>query len=413
MWKASFLVSTLLASPLARAQTPTDTSAEFPLQVGASFWTRYEMRDGYDALGRSAGRFLEGDWFVYRARLKLTTRRLALGDSGYGAQVVFSPQADGYWGNQPSTVSTPNLGIYEGFLRLQGPDLRLDVGRFALDYGDALVIGDLRWHQTGRAFDGARLRLGDEAAWGELFFTYLSDGRGVDPSIFGGDVWFTGLYTSFGDLLWDGLSFEPYVLGQVWFDADAPQRADGAVQVTSGLRALQSFGIVDLRLETGLQLGRRRLASGANPEVAAWHADVEVGLKPMPGLRISAEGLVASGDDPSTSTVESWDQLFPTAHKFLGLMDIIGARSNVASGVLHAAYGAGPFAAKLDVHTFLRLERPDGNNYAGTEADLNLVYTLMKGMSVRALYALFIPGSDHFGSEDPAHYVELQYGLGF
>jgi hypothetical protein len=38
-------------------------------------------------------------------------------------------------------------------------------------------------------------------------------------------------------------------------------------------------------------------------------------------------------------TVDRWlvssrDMLFPTAHKWLGLMDVVGARSNVASGGL-------------------------------------------------------------------------------
>jgi hypothetical protein len=210
------------------------------------------------------------------------------------------------------------------------------------------------------------------------------------------------------------------VLGQVWF-ADDAGAARPAVQATLGVRALQEIGVLDLRLETGMQLGRRRTVAGGNPEVFAWHGDLEVGVRPVEGLRVSVEGLVASGDDPSTETVESWDELFPTTHKFLGLMDVIGIRSNVASGVLHGAYEAGPMTFKLDVHTFFRLETVSGQSeYAGTEADFNAIYAISKEMTLRVLYAAFIPGSDHFfvepsgtASDDPAHYVEVQYGLHF
>ena len=35
------------------------------------------------------------------------------------------------------------------------------------------------------------------------------------------------------------------------------------------------------------------------------------------------EGLYASGNDPTTrGKNEGWDELFPTAHKFLGLSDV-------------------------------------------------------------------------------------------
>jgi hypothetical protein len=39
-------------------------------------------------------------------------------------------------------------------------------------------------------------------------------------------------------------------------------------------------------------------------------------------FRIGVEGLVASGDDLSTpDRDEGWNELYPTTHKWLGLMD--------------------------------------------------------------------------------------------
>ena len=425
----------LSASPSAAADGADAYEASvlksLPLKVGASFWTRYEMREGYDTLGVSRGRFIEGDMFVYRARLSLASDALSIGSSGYRARVFFSPQADGFWGDQAGTVSNPNLGIYEGFLRLEGPNLRFDAGHFALNYGDALVIGDLRWHQTARSFDGARLRIKNEKMWVDAFWTYINEGlrqgRDDNPtnpfapagisSIFAGETMFAGIYSSIGGLLSKTTTLEPYLLSQI---ATGGGGADPAVQMTLGVRALQKLGLADLRIETGGQFGRRRIGFD-NPEALAWHIDFEIGFALTPAFRLSFEGLYASGDNPDSETLNGWDPLFPTGHKFLGLMDVIGGRTNIGSGVLHARFKAGDFTLKFDMHTFFRPETAEGQeSFAGVEGNLNVIYLITKGMTLRAMYAAFIPGSDHYFTatddglssvSDPAHYVEVQYGL--
>lgn len=400
----------------------------WPLKVGASMFTRFEMREGYDRLGRSRARFTEGELAVYRARLRLDTAPIEIG-AGQSVQIRFAPQVAGFWGNLPNTVAKPDLGINEAYLRLANDLFTLDVGHFMMNYGDALVIGDLRWHQNARSFDGGRIRVspGDAKYWVDVFFTQLSEGwSGPDPDAFAGDAFFTGIYADLGPLLGDKTVLEPYLLGQLWLNQDDVAQADGsvadvagAVQGTLGVRAKQTYGIIDLRLETGIQFGKRR--AGVNAvKVFAYHVDAEVGVKPMKGLRLSLEGLYASGDDPDTETVEGWDHLYPTAHKFLGLMDVTGARANMASGVLHVAYtGLKPIILKLDGHVFIRPQTADGvKAYEGTELDLNVIYLLGKGLKLRVMYAVFIPGSDHFfvndeAVTDPAHYVEAQFGFNF
>ena len=403
----------------------------WPLKVGASMWARYEVRENYDRLGVSRGRFREGDFAVYRARLSLKTSPIDLG-GGQKVTLQFSPQADGFWGDQPSTVSNPNLGVYEAFVRLENDWVRLDVGHFSLNYGDALVIGDLRWHQTARSFDGGRARifLDDGPTWIDLFVTQLDEGLfGPDPDFLAGDSFFIGAYASLGSLVSDSMTLEPYVLAQIWTQQDqAENPATGeaidrgaAVQTTIGLRALQPIGIVDVRVEAGIQLGRRRVNFSENPEVLAFQVDGEIGIKPAKGFRISLEGLYASGDDPATAdTLEGYDELFPTTHKFLGLADVIGIRTNIASGVLHLKYAGVPdWVFKLDQHIFARPRTTDGQRgYAGTETDINVIYKIAKGMTGRVMYCAFVPGSRHFlvdGSavDDLLHYVEVQYGYAF
>jgi len=389
-----------------------------PVTFAPYLFARFENREGYDRLGVSRGRFSEGSFTVYRARLSLTSAPIPLAD-GLRAQFRFAPQAAGNFGNLPSTVSTPTLGLYEGWLRLGGDVLRVDVGRLRLVYGDALIIGDLDWNEVGRSFDGARARftLG-EGAWLDLIATQVADGiRGPGTNAFAGDAYFGGVYSSLGGLVDDALALEPYVLTQVWTRASADDPdAPFATQATAGVRVKRAFGPVDVRLEPGVQFGQRRVDND-DPDVFAYQGDLEVGVQVSDGVRLALEGAYATGDDPDTATIEAYDEVYPTTHKWLGLMDVIGIRSNVATAVAHAAFTRGRFKALVDGHVFFRPETLDGQqSYAGTEIDAQAAYAFGPGMSLRGLYGIFVPGQEHFAvagsfEQQPAHYVEAQYTL--
>jgi hypothetical protein len=69
--------------------------------------------------------------------------------------------------------------------------------------------------------------------------------------------------------------------------------------------------------------------------------------------------------------------------------------------------------ALRDVHSFWRLEVPDGQDtYFGAEADLNLIYPLGKNLTLRALYGQFIP-SQRDSFDDHLHYTELEFNASF
>ncbi|MDD9936574.1 MAG: alginate export family protein, partial [Myxococcales bacterium] len=160
-------------------------------------------------------------------------------------------------------------------------------------------------------------------------------------------------------------------------------------------------------------------ADSDDVDAFAYHLDAELGVNVADDrVRIAGEGLLASGDDPSTTEDnEAYDHLFPTAHKWLGFSDIIGARSNVGSGVLHLVFKASE-QVKLtaDGHIFLRPQptAATGNDgYAGAEVDLGGVYAIGGGLKTRLGWAIFLPDEDHYGTTDPAHFVEaeLRYDL--
>jgi hypothetical protein len=421
-----------------------------------SFFGRYEVRANYDEIGVSRpARFIEGDAFFYRARFGLATTPLPISESA-NVTLQFTPQTAGVMGTLPNTISDASIGLHEGYLRAATSSVRFDVGRFEMNYGDSLVIGSLDWNETGRSFDGLRTRIAPNGPTGyyvDVFGTQIDEGRPdlVTPFA-GGDHYFLGVYAGVGPAITAGLDLDFYALAQIIPSADAidlapmdpmnaPTERESAGEGTLGVRAKQKIDMFDYRAEAGVQFGKRigtfpTMAMGmAVPPPAtldavdafAYQLDAEVGVSALEDtLRVGLEGMIASGDDPTTADKnEGWNELYPTAHKFLGLADIFHQggqkRTNVGSGVLHiTAKPATMVTLQLDGHLFTRLQGmtamgKDGG-FAGAEIDTAAVYALGKGLNLKLLYALFAPGKDFYpqgptaqtADEKLAHYMELE-----
>jgi hypothetical protein len=204
-----------------------------------------------------------------------------------------------------------------------------------------------------------------------------------------------------------------------------------ATVVTLGSRLKGKAGVLDYRAEAGVQLGSKAPA----PTYAAQHPDTksklgyqldgELGVSPVKQFRIGLEALIASGDDLTTKDKdESWDELNPTSHKWLGLMDVIGARTNVTSGVLHLkAVPVEPLTISVDGHYFARPQKGADGKHGGVGGEINagVAYAIGKGAYVRGLYGVFLTNEDFWSKKsadpkdagDPMHFVEVQFGWGF
>ncbi|MEZ4340451.1 MAG: alginate export family protein [Sandaracinaceae bacterium] len=391
----------------------------------ASLFTRLEHREGYMALGAgNPGCFPganDGDCLRYRAEAGLAIGDLRVADEVVAA-VRFRPQVSGFWsfGTPPSSggVVHPALGLYEGNLILQlGDAVRIDAGRIVLNYGDQMVIGALRWHPAGRSFDGARMHVQPTANgwWVDLFWTMLNEGGAGGHGF--GDRYFYGAYAALGPLLGEGVQLDAYALGRQQNDSVDPTsgaQVDWSLLVHLGARFRYRVEIVDLRLEGGFQTGRQGQPVGTDAAtIIAGHVDGEVGLNLLDDrVRLAAHGFFASGDNPSTAEVEAYDQLFPTAHAFLGWSDVMGARTNVAGGAFHVAGKPLPqLTLSLDVFVFTRPENA-GDAYAGTEGDVQVLWLPGAGFRVRGMYALFFPNEGLWGTTDqPVHYIEAEVGF--
>lgn len=442
--RAEELESGATSAEPAPEQEPEAEPAAAPagpeLRPLASLFTRFEHREGYTQLGATAPGCLpgDGDCIRYRARVGAVLAPLRIADE-VTASVRFLPQIAGHWAmptlalgpGGPTTPPTsggtfdPALGIHEASLILQvGQPVRVEIGRFEMIYGEHLTIGNLDWHPTARAFDGARARIQPDAngVWVDAFWTILSEGN--LPSFGQNDRYFYGVYAGLGPAIAEGLALDAYALFQQSNDAtDATtgEERGFALRTTIGGRVRHRVDIVDFRAETALQVGHQGattmggvMTQGART-ILAGHFDGEVGLSFAENrFRVALEGAFASGDDPTTPDVnEGYDQLFPTAHAWLGLSDVMGARSNVVTGVLHLTGKPIPeLQINLDVHGFARPERgAAADNYAGTEGDLHLIWRPGGGFRGRAMYALFVPNGGFFAmGTDPVHYLEVEVG---
>jgi hypothetical protein len=404
-----------------------------PLKIGTDVWSRFEYRENYVEAGVSRARFQEGDQTVFRTRLTIETAPLKLTEKTTGL-VYFAPQASGNWGTQGvGGVGEANLGIYEGYFKIAGPVLEAKVGRFALNYGDAGVLGNLDWHQAGRSFDGAHFRVKAGKAKVDLFLTQQAEGYPQTREIndfMEGDAYLWGAYAELGAAITEGLALDLYGLGKsaaAKREIDPATGAeishtDGATFMTFGARAKQKISIFDYRVEGGVQVGKAPVPTSEAIDKFAYQINGEVGVAPVEQFHIALGGAVASGDDPETlDKDESYDELYPTTHKWLGLMDVIGVRSNILSANLTAdAKITKSTMFQIAGHIFQRMEEnglgrtPDAtSDYAGTEVNAQLTQKIGEPAHVRGLYGVFLPNGDHYASDEAIYYTEIQAGLKF
>ena len=425
-----------VAVPVATESSPEEEAVPslLPLKVGTHTFSRFEYRQNYDSLGVSRTRFQEGDRTVFRSRLTIGSAELQLTDTITGS-VYVAPQASGSWGTQGigGTIGEANLGIYEGYFKLQGKRLTGKVGRFAMNYGDAGVIGNLDWHESGRAFDGAHFSYAAGKAKIDAFATQTNELYPASPEPFlGGDNYFWGVYAMVGKTLSESLDLDIYALGKSAAARDisiddgmgnlTSAHVDGGTHVTFGARAKQKIASFDYRAEAGLQVGKTPGPLGDAVDKFAYQANGEIGIAPATGMRVSLGAAVASGNDGDTADKdEAYDELYPTTHKWLGLTDVIGFRTNIVSAnVGFKANITQSTIFKLQGHMFSRMEdnglgraMDASSKLAGFEVDTHVVQKIGKWAYSRAMYGIFLANEDHYGSGDNAHFLEVQAGLKF
>jgi hypothetical protein len=326
--------------------------------------------------------------------------------------------------------------FHQGYILLGDPKqfpVTVKVGRQELAYGDERLVGPSDWNNLGRVFDAARLRFENPAFWAEGFAGRVVVPRDDQFNMPNDYDWFWGAYSSTRKLC-PRQETQLYFLGRN-ASAESPAAVTGGLVglatprdvYTIGLRAKSLPGQpqgFDYSLELAGQSGRfQETASSPSLDHQAFAAHAATGytwekaaLKP----RLGVEYNFASGDsNPNDNQHETFENLFPTNHKFYGFMDFFSWQNLHDVRFSALAKPASGLQVSLDYHLFWLADtadyfyqvsgaprtgavvgsgegynrNPAYDSFVGSELDLVASYAVKPWASLQAGYGHFFVGS--------------------
>lgn len=350
------------------------------------------------------------------------------------------------------------MDLQRAFVRFGNAErfpLLAKVGRQHLKYGDERLAGAFEWNNLGRVYDAAKVRYEQEGWWLDGFVgrpIMFQDGQFNTPNNY---EWFWGGYAGVPKLFKKQVS-EFYFLGHN-ASPQAQTTQAGAIGVRPTARDVYTIGSRikslpgqfsgwDYRAEIAGQFGRyKQTNAGPSLDHAAFALSAEGGytwdcssLKPRLGLTYN----FSSGDhDPNDGSHNTFDNLFPTNHKFYGHMDFQSWRNVHNPRLRFSLKPAKGLVVALDYHLFWLAStedffysvggaprtgaapgsgrgyglNPGYSNFIGSEIDLVASYSFRSFLKAQAGYGHFFVGdyvkqslsSPGFGSAD-ADWVFVQ-----
>ncbi len=451
---------------------------------GGSVRARYEVKDGYGIPGvpgsvdfRAHNADVANDYFLERIRF-----RAGYADKWWSALVEGESslaQSDQRWAYAnnpfvPGTVAKKGDGpeadsieLHQAFVAVGNHKefpVSLKVGRMELSYGEERLIGAVGWNNIGRTFDAAKVRWQNEWFGVDLFAS-----RPVIPQngVFDGPNdydFFSGFYAT-------SLKVPKNILDVYFLARNASPQAAAAVPspqfpqpsardiYTVGFRLKSKPGDLgpwDYSLESAYQFGNfvdkrpglltptQRLDQSAYMVAAqGGYTFADVWATPRLGLEYD----FSSGDrNPFDAHHETFDNLFPTNHKFYGYMDFVSLENIHDVRATLSLKPTPRLSVALEGHGFWLANTHDSfynvagvarggtastpgtgygvnpryGNFVGTEIDLVAGYAVTRFAQVEAGYGHFFAGdyiaqslaNPLFGSQD-ANYVYAQININF
>ncbi len=330
---------------------------------------RWEDRDNNFDLNSEVNALTDDNWFLNRIRIGLMlkpTGWLRIYAQAQDSREINSDRPD--YPGQLGAEGDDSIDLRQGYIELGNAKnfpLTLKLGRQVLSYGDERLIGAFDWNNISRTFDGVKLRW-EEKEWALDAFasTVVLPKRGeYNQSDFvngtethRGQV-FSGLYFSTTALPFQttdlyalylhedtGPLYQPTAIGNTNFATfgfrakskpgyfhHSPASAPDGKSMADGKSAPppppppppppapKPVGF-DYAGEFAFQTGEVR-----GLDLTAFAVNAGLGYTfDVPWLpRLGVEYNYASGDNnPTDSDIETFQNLFPTNHKFYGIMDL-------------------------------------------------------------------------------------------
>ncbi len=337
---------------------------------------RYESFNSYDLEG--AHRAFIGSRFWLLGTVK---------HEGYA--FVFQPQFARTWGQEVDGLTAsggvvdPEAHVHQAYMLAPlYSHFNIKLGRQELAYGDELILGAVGWSNIGRSFDALKVEFEISNLQLDMFVSKLVDRNAVGPSV--GDTDLYGMYFKMQNPFEILKETDLYVFGLN--DKSLSPRQD---ILTAGARFTGKLHSFDHRLETIYQ----KIASSNEGQV-----DAEVGFTHELLGRLALNYFMAT---------EHYNQMFPTAHKWLGIGDMVARRNIQGYQVKFQKNWNAKFKTELTYHNMFRYStsetayRMNGTTALGDtglsskniaqEYDLIFNYVYDKNLSYQIGGAVFVP----------------------
>ncbi len=239
-------------------------------------------------------------------------------------------------------------------VRILGPNvpLTLRVGRQELQYGNQRLVSPLDWANVRRRFDAVKLIWQKDTWRFDAWYArpVVVERKGGDDC--NEDVDFYGAYFSYTGWPRHGLDVYGFAIHDETKPTNPNARRGNEHRYTLGTRFWGATGPWDYEAEVAGQWGK-----WGGDTVQAWSTTLDGGYNFRQAAwqpRLGAGFDWASGDrDPNDGSVQTFDQLFPLGHKYLGYLDLIGRQNITALNVNLSAWPVEQKVhARLAYHVF-------------------------------------------------------------
>jgi hypothetical protein len=323
-------------------------------------------------------------------------------------------------------------------IRILGEEvpLTLRVGRQELIYGRQRLISPLGWANTRRRFDAVKLFWQDETWNADFFYARpvpisLGEKLHRKPDEFDEDAHFYGAYFTYKGIKDHGIDAYFLALRNTSDLLNANGKTGDRSLYTVGGRFWGKTGPWDYETELSGQWGK----FASDPIQAwSWAADTGWTFSDFPwSPRIGVGFDYATGDDLVTDNRhQTFNQLFPLGHAYMGYMDVIARQNVAASNVNLTLKPHNRVTARVAYHTFWLDETNDALYNAGgvaTRRDLsgNVGHEVGHELDLTVKWAMdahstWLFGYSHFWASDfvqqtgrtkDADFYYVQYGYKF
>lgn len=426
------LVAVLLVAP----QDPLDAIKSVPIaeDVRLSFGGELRLRGE----GWSDFAFSPANDDVFLLGRALVNADLRVGESfrafAEGKVALLVDERDLPGGSRTLDVDYPEL--QQGYVELvlmrdEAGDRSLAVrgGRQELLFGRQRLVSPLPWSNSMRSWDGGRVTF---RSGGWTIDGFLTRYAAIDKYEF--NDWatgptFWGVYAT--GPLGDGLpTLDGYYLGIDGAEGNFNGSRGDETRHTFGARLSGSVGGFGYDVE-----GAYRFGEVGSADVSAYMFGGEVSYrfaegpwapKAWVGFDLGS-GDRTAGDDE----VQTFNQLFPSGHAFLGGMDFVGRQNILSPNVGVQAKPLEALTLTLSYNVFWRYDDADalynaggsvvrgpggsGSRFVGSEIDLVARYAIDKRTTLEGGYSHFFPGSflEDTGPSSSMDWVYLQLSYRF